>query len=342
MKQNVKRQRAKKQPILRRIKRSQPRGKAQPIQPALATTDVPSYTNDKRTKICLIQTGSWGDNINSTLMFQPIKDHFGNCVLDVHTSTHFGSAFINNPYIDNLVQYEATSKQSALHLTLTIPEKLKTAGYDLTLAPHPMYNPGKWSSLKHPELRENLIFAWVRALEEADIPYNLPLETVLQLTHKEMQTVENFVKQIPTMQTHRNILMEIQGDSGQTFWDHTWTIDVGKHLLSNKKTNLFLSRKHNSGDIAELTDHAQGRVFFVGELSLRECAQLFNHCQIFFSVSSGLSNACNTNWCKNDIQWIETINSTVVSSAPVRKEGKVYWIQQNRKKFIAMLKDEGI
>lgn len=275
-------------------------------------------------------------------MFGPIKDHFSGCVLDVHTSTFYESAFTNNPLIDNIVTYGAHRKQDALHLTLEIRNKLGGAGYDLIFAPHPMYNGDMWQSKIHPELGKNLIYAWVRALEEADIPYELPLETTMRLTSHEINNATKFRRKVKSFNQSRNILMEIHGESGQTFWDHNWTLMVGKYLLKDEKTNLFISRKHSSGEIQELVKFAPGRVFFAGSLSIRECAELFNHCDAFFSVSSGLSNACNTNWCKNDIKWIETVNSPTVTSAPIRKEGKVFWMHDDKKKFLEMLEDEGL
>jgi hypothetical protein len=176
-------------------------------------------------------------------------------------------------------------------------------------------------------------------LEDADIPYTLPLESSLRLLPQEVEKVAQFLRGID--RSRRNILMEVQGESGQTFWDGTWTVEVGKYLLDGR-TNLFLSRRHMDHDFQQLASHAPGCVHFVGGLSIRECAELFNHCDVFFSVSSGLSNACNTNWCKKDGKWIETINSPTVSSAPIRSQGKVFWHDNNLGAFLRMLKKHGI
>lgn len=302
---------------------------------------LPSYTPSPQKKIAIIQTGSYGDNINSTLMLKPLKQAYPDCIIDVHTSTLFGSAFHNNPYITNVFQHHADTKDSALHLTLTIPEQLVGRGYDMTFAPHPMFNHGNWNSIKHPELGDNLICAWIRALEHADIPYEWPLETVLRLTNDEIVKVTTMRNSIPHMHSCRNILMEVQGESGQSFWTPQWTMEVAKHLL-NGSTNLFISRRNDSNDVQELKRHAPDHVFFVGGLTLRECAELFNHCQAFFSVSSGLSNVCNTNWCKKDIKWFEVINSPVVTSAPIRSDGKTFWLENNLDAFINMLKSQQI
>lgn len=315
-------------------------GKKKVILPKSTVSQVvPIYSaSEKRSKIAIIQTGSWGDNINSTLMLRPIKQAYPDCIIDVHTSTLYGSAFHNNPHITNVIQYPADTKDTALHLALVIPDHLVGRGYDQTFSPHPMFNHGNWNSLKHPELGDNLICAWMRALEHANIPYEWPIESILKLTQEEIAKVRDFRSRIPNMANCRNILMEVHGESGQSFWTPEWTMRVAKHLLDGA-TNLFISRKNDNYDVQELKRLAPDNVFFVGNLTLRECAELFNHCQAFFSVSSGLSNACNTNWCKKDIRWFEVTNSPAVTSAPIRATGKIFWHDDNIDAYINMLKE---
>jgi len=304
---------------------------------------IPSYDplNECGTKrICLIQTGCWGDCINSTLMFKPIKDKYPDSIIDVYTSSHYGSAFYNNPYIHKLIQFKASMKNPALHLMNLIPKVVESSGYDLILNPHPMINPDKWESIKNNHLGVNLICAWIRALEDNDIEYELPLETILQLTDEETTTVDQFCKDIP-MDGRRNILMETHGESGQTDWTPEWTKEVGEHLLDGN-TNIFVSRRNRCRGVEHLQNISENNIWFAGKLSIRECAELFNRCDMFFSVSSGLSNACNTNWCKNDIVWVESTNSQGCSSFPLRSEGKLFWHDRSVIDFIEMLKDNNI
>lgn len=300
--------------------------------------NVPKYPDDDVKRVALVQTGAYGDNINSTLMLRPLKEQLG-CVIDVYTSTIYGNAFDNNPYIHKLLRYPASDKQTALQLTLDIPPWLSQSNYDIILAPHPMFNSDKWSSHCHPEWGENLILAWVRGLEEQNVRCDKP-ETILRLTDKEITRAKRAISGIP-YPGPRNILMEIHGESGQTFWDHHWTTSVGEYLLDGN-TNLFVSNKFKRGDILQLQRDQPERVHWVGNLSLRECAEVFNHCDCFFSVSSGLSNVCNTNWCKQDIKWVEVVNSLTCSSAAIRKDGKLFWHQNDIKKFLEFLKANGL
>ncbi len=300
----------------------------------------PTYdSNDTRFKIAIVQPGSWGDNINSTLMFAPLKSKYPDSILDIYTSTLYGSAFNHNPLINGVYLSPAHDKESALHQVHTIPPLLERSGYNKIFVPHPMINGDKWTSIKHGELGTNLICAWVRALEEYDVPYEMPLRTTLRLSQQERDNTSKFCRHLDM--TRRNILMEVLGESGQSHWNPSWTVQVAMHLL-NGHTNLFISRHYNSDDVKNLMAHAPGFVHFTGGLTIRECAELFNRCQIFFSVSSGLSNACNTDWCKKDGKWFEVTNSPAVTSAPIRKDGKVFWYNNNIDNFIQMLKSNGV
>lgn len=300
---------------------------------------LPHYERDGIKRFALVQAGSWGDNLISTLMFKPLKRAYPGCLIDVYTSTLYGSAFLHNPDVDEMFQYEASTKEQALNLHHVIPADIANSGYDHVFVPHPMINPDNWTSIRHPELGDSFMCAWVRALEHFGVEYDMPLETVLRLTPAEIELVTTYMRPVP--RGRRNVLMETHGESGQSFWSPAWTEAVGTHLL-NGKTNLFISRASNGPEIISLGKKAPGQVWFVGGLSLRSCAELFNRCDVFFSVSSGLSNACNSNWCKKTGKWFEVVNSQTISSAPIRREGKIFWHQQDITAFIEMLKSHGV
>lgn len=282
-------------------------------------------------KIAIIQTGSWGDNINSTLMLKPLKTKYPKARIEVHTSSYYASAFFNNHYIDKLIQHKTSNKLGSIQLSQNLDNKL--VGYDMIFNPHPMYNPDKRCSKRHPEWGTNLIYSWVRALEDKDVDYDLPLETVMFLTGEEMERVDKFVSTVSNFESRTKNLMEIHGESGQTFWNSEWTNAVVQKLCSRGEI-VFISHRHG---VPELARKFPGLCYNVNTLSIRECAELFNRCDKFFSVSSGLSNACNTNWCRNDIEWIETINNWHDSSAPIRSDNKSFWYDQSLSKFLSAL-----
>lgn len=286
-------------------------------------------------RIAIVQGGAWGDNINSTLMLRPILDKYPNCTIDVHTSTKYGNAFDNNPYITNIIRHQTHDKNSSIDIARTLPTSISSK-YDIVVAPHPMFRPGKWNSVKNPHLGENLILSWVRQLEELEIEYN-EIETVLRLTDSEKEIADQFITTLPN---NKNVLMEIHGESGQTFWDHNWTITVGEYFCK-KGYNLLISNLDNRADIKHLTTR-YNNAKWVGGYTIRQCAQIFNYCHIFISVSSGLSNACNTNWCKKDIKWFEVVNSLPCSSCVLRSDGKIFWHENNHNRFIQMLESNDV
>lgn len=290
-------------------------------------------------RIAFVQLGSWGDNVNSTLMLKPIKDAYKDATIEVHTADIYASAFRHNPYIDKITEYPAVNKTVCFNLYNTIPSKVQAQQYDKVFVPAPILHPTRRNSLLHPEFGENIITTFMRVLEDNNIEYEWPVKTILQLQDNEINNVNKFLSD-KQLAGKRNILMETHGESGQTFWNNDWTLAVGRHLMK-KPTNLFISRQCRTSDILQL-EREYNSVYWVGNLTIRECAELYNRCDVFFSVSSGLSNACNTNHCATNKQWIETVNSYTVTSAPLRTNNKIFWYDQNLTKFVAMLNNIGV
>jgi hypothetical protein len=297
-----------------------------------AYTNFTAPTLKTSFNIAIIQPGSWGDNINSTLMFKPIKAQYPGSQIDVYTTSSYYSAFDNNPYIDNFIVAEAVGKNMCLNFVHIFPDLIKDFGYQAIINASPCINPGSWSSCRYPGLGENLILSWARALDNLSIEYELPLETILQLRQPEIDKIDNFYRQLNAGQMFK-VLMEVEGESGQSFWNPRWTYEVCQKILSRPNTLIFISKRYTDNVINTLIEQHPNRVKFIGDFSIRECAHLYNKCDAFISISSGLSNACNTNWCKNDIIWIEVVNSTACSSYPIRSEGKTFWHQNDLEFF---------
>ena len=294
----------------------------------------------KTMKIAFVQLASFGDCINSTLMFEPIKKAWPGCVLDVHTTITYGSAYDNNPFIDNLIKHPCASKDQAFSLYDVIPHRL--SGYDKILVPAPILRPGRRNSLKHPEYGQNLWCTFLRALEDEGVDYPMPPVTVLRLTQEEVSRARA-ISGLGDGQ--RCILMETEGLSGQTYWNDNWTDKTCQYILSQPNTCLFISKKSITPTIEKHRDNAHkigSHVVFVGSLTLRECAELYNHCHAFLSVSSGLCNACSTDWCKKGTLWVEAVNSDTVSSAIFCTKNKHVFLENNSDNYINLLKHVGL
>lgn len=282
-------------------------------------------------KIAVISPGCFGDCVNSTLTFAPLKSAYKNSILDVYTSTKYHTAFINNPYIDNLHQTKAEDKNSALNLVHVI----KPVGYDIIINSHPLINK-MWSSHIHPELGENLILTWVNTLESYKIPYDLPLKTDLVLTDNETNQAKNFIDNVNTGK--RFVLLECEGESGQSFWNPGWTKDVV--LTMTKLGYIVLINCIQQRELAtKLQLETANKAIWVGGASLRVVSGMYDYCDIFISVSSGLSNACNVQQRKPVANWIEVVNSLACSSNVIGSNKKTFWHQNDQNTFCSMLRE---
>lgn len=303
--------------------------------PAKQPEPLPTPEEGARMRIAFVQLGSWGDCINSTLMFAPIKRKWPNCRLEVHTTTLYASAFHNNPYVDALHQTPAATKAQVFSLYDVVPKRI--TGYDKVLTPAPILYRDQWRSAKHPELGYNLWCTFLKVMEDNGIDYELPVQGVLRLTDGER---DKGAAEAAPHAGKRRILMEVHGESGQTFWDDNWTLKVGRHLLRDG-TALFISNRNKTNAIQQLQ---QLGAVFVGGLTLRECAELYNHCNAFLSVSSGLCNACNTDWCNRNTtsKWFEVVNSNSCDSSVLRRDRKTFFYENNVDKYIELLKAGGL
>lgn len=293
-------------------------------------------------KIAFVQLGSWGDCINSTLMLRPIRWAYPGCTLDVYTTTLYQSAFKNNPDIHRIVAEPCSSKTHCFDLYNTVPAAVRAMDYDKVFVPAPVLYDDR-SSQKHPELGQNLICTFMRALEDEGIEYDWPVSTVMRLDKDEIHNVDNWISMAQIkLDGHCNVLMEVQGESGQSYWNHHWTLAVVRYLAARPYTNVVISRRDKTGEVAQLEKEFPKRVYWAGALSIRECAELYNRCQAFLSISSGLSNACNTDHCRRDVKWIETVNSPTVTSAPLYTEGKTFYYKNDIPAFVRMLAKSGL
>jgi ADP-heptose:LPS heptosyltransferase len=308
-------------------------------------------------RIAHIQLASYGDCLNSTLMFEPIKKHFETpvllalhrrCAIEVHTTAPYESAFYNNPYVNRIISHNyqgrpATTKEECFALYSVVPDLVRKQGYDQVFLPAPILLPTKRNSLKHPELGNNIICAFMRYLEDCNIEYDWPVKTILRLTKDEINKVNNWIltKKI-MLDNHQNVLIEIHGESGQTFWNHHWTLAVVRYLARKQYTNIFISNKTKTAEVSQLEKETNYKAKWVGELTLRECAELYNRCSAFISVSSGLSNICNTDYCRKDLKWFEVVNSNTVTSAPLRIDDKIFWYKNDINAFTQILEQNGL
>lgn len=278
-------------------------------------------------KIAVVQTGCWGDNVNSTLMLKPLKNKYPKSTIDIFTAERYHTPFIKNPYIDNIIKLSSSNKNDALNLMHVVKPK----GYDLIVRNHPMLNK-TWSSHKNPQLGENLILSWVNWLEANDVDYEIPLKTDLILSKEEENAPINFIEKYVSKDRKGIVLIEAEAESGQSFWNAQWTDTVARKLHS--MNYIVLINSICEANIAQNLQTITGnRIIWMGGFTLRTMAAFYDHSDVFISISSGLSNACNTQQRKIVPHWLEVVNSLTCSSNVIRSTGKTFWHDNNIIKF---------
>ena len=168
------------------------------------------------------------------------------------------------------------------------------------------------------------------------IPYELPLKTDLVLTPHEIAQANGFMNRVTKGKGF--ILMECEGESGQSFWSPDWTHDAIL-TLSRMGYIVLVSCIQQRQMVMNLQIETSNKVVWVGSASIRVVAGIYDHCDGFISVSSGLSNACNTKQRRPMEHWIEVVNSLTCSSSAIRSDGKTFWHNNDVNAFCAMLRE---
>lgn len=290
-------------------------------------------------KIAIVQYGSLGDCINSTLMFGPLRAHYGADVdIDVHTASIYRPAFDHNPLITRTIGYPAASKRDAFALYNTP----RPTGYDLVLTPAPILRPVvDRCSLRYPQLGHNIILSFARALDDLGVFYSLPLQTTLVLTDAERTTAIAYLSKIICRHAKRRFyLIEAGAESGQTFVDDMWLYNLIGFLCRRNDAICVVSCKKLGPTLQRLLSH--NKIAWVGALSVREVSVLFDQCAAFFSISSGLANACNVHGRRRDVPWFEVVNDATCSTAPIYNLGRTYWYRNDLAAFLAHLETVGL
>ena len=291
-------------------------------------------------KLAFIQVASWGDCCNSTMMFRPLLNKYVGAQLHVFTSIPYQSAFLNNPLITAIHASPAAGKHEAFSLYDTLPAQVRKMGiFDRIYCPAPILMGGRRNSLRHPEVGENLWCSFWRALEEDDVPYEIPLLAEITLTATEQASAKYFLSQMQKPKAgKKRVLMECYAESGQTYWNEQWMDQVAR-LLLDQGHQVILSNKSSTRAISALVK--AGAILVT--LPLRECIEIFNHSDMFISISSGFCNACrSTAATKSDGVWLEAVNSPTVSSRTLVRKGATgvneFYYENDLKGFLRLVR----
>jgi glycosyltransferase involved in cell wall biosynthesis len=269
-------------------------------------------------------------NIGDLLLCTPIprqlKADDPACHITWYTSQRYAFVLNNNPYIDevialpdaplynlkiiNILRPHATQENAGvLALNAEIPRLRNARPWTRFFTPAPYLNfhafanhyriPGIDDNLSDPQVASkngsllDVIKAYVNFnWTVSDLP-------VMRLTDAEVARAREYISKLP----HGiKILFETEFNSGQSYFDIDCLLKVITSTLHLKPVVIFTS-KNKPLYYDDLAKRYERMYWFSGEFRLN--AELYNACNGFVGVSSGVSTLTYSDWCRNDLPKLE-------------------------------------
>jgi hypothetical protein len=272
-------------------------------------------------KKVIVNLGGKGDIVNTTMLPKLYKEHGYDQVVWITFRKNM-SILENNPYIDRIVPVEDISDNSFVQqsnhvfATAVLKKQMEESGYDCVF-------PAPYSSPIYTGNTEVALLELIRKTVSSE--FNLSTEDAAKclpqifLSENEVEEARSFFKTLPT--DKKIVLVEHETLSNQTFVNTENLLDVTKSL-SNKFPELFFVftgfRKINE-------THA---VSYNG--SFKSNVELYNLCQGFISVASGVTCLIHSDYCPDDKLTLEIVRGRHWSSADyLHKKNKLFVTHPN-------------
>ncbi|MDW8075779.1 MAG: glycosyltransferase family 9 protein [Bacteroidota bacterium] len=237
-------------------------------------------------KIGIVLFRTAGDVVNGTIATRQLKHTFPNSHITWFVSERYAFVLDNNPDVDEVVALPGDPFQ----LDAQIGQLLSTRRWDrfYILAPHLAY-----ADVPGGDLTE-LMFS------KLDIPLTVPLRPVVVLRPEEVQRARQWWSQLPA--NRPRILVETEFHSEQTPWDKSYALEM-IHRLAPAQPVFVFTAKNCPPYLDELRQSYPDVVWC--NLPFRDNAELYNLCDAFIGVASGISCLTNALWCREDVPHIE-------------------------------------
>lgn len=236
-----------------------------------------------------------GDILCSTPIPRQLKQDYPGCRIVFYTSERLKFALENNPYIDELIALPGVP----LELDETVDELKKERPWTRFFTPAPYMNYDREPGAD--------LFELTKAA--AGMEFSVPYQPVMQLTDTEVQQVQEYWNQLARQYhpSRKRILVETEFQSEQTPWDESYAramIEALRHLQP-----VFIITAKNKPAYFDALKAVYADIEWCN-LPFRHNAELFNRCDAFVGVSSGISCLAQSTWCRNDVPRIEVVHGT--------------------------------
>lgn len=290
-------------------------------------------------KIAIVQLASWGDVVISTCIPRAIKKQKPGWHITYYTSSVCADALKGNPDIDETIVKDVKNRAEAFDVWGYVTEDAKKAKHSKVVVPWAgVLKPQDWRLLRKHDGPNNFMWAYPRMIQSLGLNFKSPIKTTLNLEAAEIKKAADFISSLPKA---RMLMMEIEGKSGQTWWNDNWTTQTINMLRRTlKKFHLFISHGGPKPDAIKSAckeNTPSQQVHYMDHFSIREMTALFEHCDTMFSVSSATANACMTNKRNIGKRWFELINNTCWDSQPMGSDGKHFFYQNDIKAYLSIV-----
>lgn len=229
------------------------------------------------TNILLGQLGSNGDCLYATTIARQIKHDFPECRLTWAISSLCRRVIENNPHVDEVWEIPVTSwgglnaAWNALETEAT--RELSRGRYQYTFLTQICPNHfGNYDGTIRPSIFRNY-----------PRPITVPVETIIELTDAEKETVVQWVRDKALSNFEKVVLFECSSKSGQSFVTPALAVEIAQAALAKNPRIAFILSTH------ETISSARPQIIDGSDLSMRETAALTHHADLFVGCGSGLT-----------------------------------------------------
>ena len=234
-----------------------------------------------------------GDILLCTPIARQLKKADPACHITWYTSDRYAFILENNPDIDEIVSLPADDPET---LDLSIDQIRDERAWTSFRTPAPYMN---YYTYK-PVIVEAGVTLLDLVRESADLQWTVPFVPVVELTSSEITMAKEYCSSLGA--DGPMILVETEFKSNQTVWDADFALELVESLKDLAPIFVFTS-KNRPADLDQLQAKYE-RIFWC-DLPFRANAELFNLCDAFIGVSSGISTLTYSTWCRDDVPRIE-------------------------------------
>ena len=228
-----------------------------------------------------------GDVLAATPIARQLKADEPDCRVTWFTAAAHADVLAENPFVDNVVVLPG----DPLALDAEIPQLRQWRAWKRFFTPAAYMNYAARPGAS--------VFDLVRA--GAGLEWSVPFEFTLRLRAAEVRQAQRYGARLPA---GPKILVETEYFSAQSIWEDDWAFALADGLRAIDPVLVFTAASRPRF-LDELADRHPKSVWC--REPWRHNAELYNLCDAFVGVSSGISALTYSNWCRRDVPHLEIV-----------------------------------